>query len=245
MLNSTNKTAKRKENKMKQYAIVIIGECGDLTPSAFENVEEIFYFEKRDFLEEEFERLISHGPIWTDYRLAAVKDLKDRSGGKRRVASQYIRSETDYRDGDWESVHFYAVEFEGEKAPNDEYYIDFCSGYLDEYINELDEEDKPKGKINIIASSEEDSAFTSFKKVFDGRTLYLYKSNIEHYIEFYRTHDIFSKQIMENIDRSQSELDYSGIDYENDDYNFCDFVNEKGEIVAEKLEAVKAEQGWD
>lgn len=230
---------------MKQYAIVMIGECGDLTPNAFENVEEIFYFEKRDFLEEEFERLISHGPVWTDYRLAAVKDLKDRRGGKRRVASQYIRSQSDYRGGDWESVHFYAVEFEGEKAPDDQYYIDFVSGYLDEYIDELDEENKPKGKINIIASSEEDAAFADFKKAFDGRTLYLYNSNIEHYIEFYRTHDLFSKQIMENIDRSQNELEYSGIEYENDDYDFCDFVDDEGRIIAEKLEAVKAEQGRD
>lgn len=233
---------------MKQYAIVMIGTYGDLiTPKDFENVEEIFYFENRNFLEEEFERLISHGPIWTDSRLAAVKDLKDRRGGKKRIVQQYIRSQSDYRGGDWESVHFYAVEFEGEKAPDDEYYIDFVSGYLDSYIDELDEEDKPKGKIDIIASSEEDSAFTSLKKAFDGRTYYFEKSAVEHYIKFYQTHHLFSESVMKNIDNSTDELADSEIDYEccPSDYHFCDFVDEKGKIIAEKLEAVKAEQGRD
>jgi hypothetical protein len=52
---------------------------------------------------------------------------------------------------------------------------------------------------------------------------------------------------MNNIDNSTDELDASGIDYEccPSDYHFCDFVDAEGKIIAEKLEAVKAEQGRD
>lgn len=230
---------------MKEYAIVMIGEFGDLTPETIDYVEDVFYFENRDFLEEEFERLISHGPIYTDYRLVAVKDVKSRRGGKRRVDSQFIRLEKDYRGGDWESVRFYAVEFEGEEAPDDEYYIDFIIERLD--IDELDEEDKPKGDFKLIKSSEEDPAFTKFKEEFDWRKHYLYNSYIEHYKEFYQTYYAFSKKIMENIDNSTDELSASKIDYEccPSDYHFCDFVDGEGKIIAEKLEAVKAEQGLD
>ncbi len=230
---------------MKEYTIVMIGEGGDLATNDFEAVEKIFYFENRDFLEEEFERLISHGPIWAEYRLTAVKDLKERSGGKRRVASQYIRSE--YESGEWESVHFYAVEFEGEKAPDDQYYIDFVSGYLDMYIDELDEEDKPEGKITVTASSKEAPGFTDFKKVFDRKKNDYYSPTLQHAIEFYQEHRLFSESIMDNIDNSTDELTDSEIDYEccPSDYHFCDFVDEEGKIIAEKLEAVKAEQGLD
>lgn len=231
---------------MKQYAIVMIGEFGDLTPETIDYVEDVFCFANRDFLEEEFERLISHGPIYTDYRLAAVKNVKSRRGGKRRVNSQFIRLERDYRGGDWESVHFYAVEFEGEEAPDaDQYYIDFITERLD--IDELDEEDKPKGDFKVIKSSEEDQAFTKFKEVFDWRKHYLYNSYIEHYKEFYQTYYDFSEKIMENINESTDELNEAGIDYEYSDYSyhFCDFVDEEGKIITEKLEAVKAEQDLD
>ena len=232
---------------MKEYAIVMIGEFGDLTPETIDYVEEVFCFANRDFLEEEFERLISHGPIYTDYRLAAVKDVKSRRGGKRRVDSQFIRLERDCRDGNWESVHFYAIEFDGEEEPDEEYYIDFASGRLDEYIDELDEEDKPKGEFKVIKSSKEDPAFTKFKEVFDWRKHYLYNSYIEHYKEFYQTYYDFSEKIMENIDESTDELNDAEIDYEccPSDYHFCDFVDAEGKIITEKLEAVKAEQGRD
>lgn len=118
---------------------------------------------------------------------------------------------------------------------------------MDEYIDELDEEDKPKGDFKLLKSSEEDLGFTDFKKVFDRRKIYYYSPALKHAIEFYQAHHLFSESIMNNIDNSTDELDASRIDYEcsPSDYHFCDFVDAEGKIITEKLEAVKAEQGWD
>ena len=145
------------------------------------------------------------------------------------------------------SANYYAVEFDGEEEPDEEYYIEFASGRLDEYIDELDDEDKPKGDFKLIKSSEEDPGFTDFKKVFERKKNYYYRHVLEHAIEFYQTHHFFDESIMDNIDNSTDELADSEIDYEccPSDYHFCDFVDEKGKIIAEKLETVKAEQGRD
>ena len=228
MLNNANKTAKRKENKMKQYALVRIGECepnANLGAFYFSNVEEIEgFYETPEQLKEAFDKAVEFGPI-SDWEY-----------------NNYTKC-TFYTSG-----HYYAVEFEGEEDPDEEYYIAFASGQLDEYVDELDEENKPKGDFKLLKSSEEDLGFTDFKKVFDCEKNKYYNPTLEHAIEFYQTYHLFSEPIMNNIDNSTDELSASKIDYEysdTDGYHFCDFVDEKGKIIAEKLEAVKAEQGWD
>lgn len=227
MLNNTNKT-QRKENKMKQYALVKIGtnepNSNSVDPFYFSNVEELIgIYKTLEQLTEDFDENVMFGPIcdW-EYN----NDLK---------CTFYT------------SVNYYAVEFDGEEEPDEEYYIDFASGRLDEYIDELDEENKPKGEFKLFKSTEKDPQFTDFKKVFDRRKIYYYHSALEHAIEFYQAHQLFSESIMNNIDNSTDELSASKIDYEccPSDYHFCDFVDVEGKIITEKLEAVKAAQGWD
>ena len=228
MLNNTNKTAnERKKKKMKQYALIRIGECepnANLGAFYFSKVEEIEgFYETPEQLKEAFDKNVKFGPI------------SDREYNNNTNCTFYT------------SVNYYAVEFEGEENPNEEYYIDFASGQLDEYIDDLDEENKPKGDFKLLKSSEEDLGFTDFKEVFDRKKNNYYSPTLEHAIEFYQAHHLFDESIMNNIENSTDELDASRIDYEScpSDYHFCDFVDEKGEIIAEKLEAVKAEQGWD
>ena len=227
MLNDTNKTA-RKENKMKQYALVKIGtnepNANSVDPFYFSNVEELVgVYKTLEQLIEDFDENVMFGPIcdW-EYN----NDLK---------CTFYT------------SVNYYAVEFDGEEEPDEEYYIDFASERLDEYIDELDEEDKPKGDFKLIKSSEEDPAFAEFKKVFESKKNYYFTETLEHAIEFYQTHHLFNEAIIKNIDNSTEALTDSKIDYGccPSDYHFCDFVDKEGKIIAEKLEAVKAEQGWD
>ena len=213
---------------MKQYALVKIGEnepTSELRMGYRENaVEEIEgFYETPEQLKEAFDEAVDFGPICD------------------------LEYSNDYKCNFYDSVNYYAVEFDGEEEPDEEYYIDFASGYLDEYIDELDEEDKPKGDFKLLESSEENPGFTDFKKIFDREKKYYYRPTLDHAIEFYQAHHLFSESIMENIDNSENELDASNIDYECDihDYHFCDFVDEKGKVIAEKLEAVKAEQGRD
>lgn len=210
---------------MKQYALVRIGTSA-LYPGIEEEVEG--FYETPEQLKEAFDKDVDFGPIF------------DWKFDKYAKCTFYA------------SANYYAVEFEGEEVPDEEYFIDFVSGYLDEYIDELDEDDKPKGNFKLIFSSEENSGFTDFKKVFDRKEDYynnstFYNPTLEHAIEFYQAHHLFSESIMNNIDNSTDELDNSGIDYEScpSDYHFCDFVDTEGNIIAEKLEAVKAEQGRD
>ena len=213
---------------MKQYALVMIGECepnANLDAFYFSTVDEIAgFYATPEQLKEAFDENVEFGPI---YDLGYDNDLKCRF---------------------YTSVNYYAVEFEGEEEPDEEYFIDFACGRLDEYIDELDEEDKPKGDFKLLKSSEEDLGFTDFKKVFDRKKNYYYSTALKHAIEFYRNHHLFDESIMDNIDNSTDELAASKIDYEysdTDGYHFCDFVDDEGKIIAEKLEAVKAEQGLD
>ncbi len=213
---------------MKQYALVQIGtnepNANAVDPFYFSNVEELIgIYKTLEQLKEDFDENVAFGPIcdWS-YN----NDLKCTF---------------------WTSANYYAVEFDGEEEPDGEYFVEFASGRLDEYIDELDEEYKPKGEFKLLKSSEENPGFTNFKEVFDRRKIYYYHSALEHAIEFYQAHQLFSESIMNNIDNSTDELAASRIDYEccPSDYHFCDFVDAEGKVIAEKLEAVKAEQGWD
>jgi hypothetical protein len=146
MLNNTNKT-QRKENKMKQYALVKIGEnepTSELRMGYRENaVKEADLYETPEQLKEAFDEAVEFGPI-CDFEYS-----------------------NDFNCNFYDSVNYYAVEFEGEENPDEEYFIDFASGYLDEYIDELDEENKPKGDFKILFNSEENPGFTNFKEIFD------------------------------------------------------------------------------
>lgn len=211
---------------MKQYALVMIGHCepnANLGAFYFSTVDEIAgFYTTPEQLKEAFDENVEVGPI---YDLGYDNDTKCRF---------------------YSSVNYYAVEFEGEEAPDEEYFIEFACGRLDEYVDELDEEDKPKGDFKLLKSSEEDPGFTDFKKVFDRKKNYYYSCTLQHAIEFYRAHRTFDESIMNNIDNSTEELADSGIDYEysnTDGYHFCDFVDDEGKIITEKLEAVKDEQG--
>lgn len=214
---------------MKQYAIVEIGEnepnANSIPPFYSSGVDEVVgLYETPEQLKEAFDEIVEVGPI---------SDLEYNNDVHCTFCT---------------SANYYAVEFEGEEEPDEHYYIDFASGYLDEYIDELDEEDKPKGDFKLIKSSEEDPGFTDFKKVFEHKKNYYYRHTLEHAIEFYQAHHLFSESIMQNIDNSTDELTDSKIDYEysdTDGYHFCDFVDDEGRIIAEKLEAVKAEQDCD
>ena len=229
MLNNTNKTAKTKgKNKMKQYALVKIGEnepnADSIHSFYFSSVDEVIgLYSTPERLKEDFDEVVESGPI-SDWEY------------NNDVHCTFCTS-----------ANYYAVEFDGEEEVDEEWFIEFASGRLDEYIDKLDEEDKPKGDFKLVKSSEEDPAFAEFKKVFDRKKNYYFTHTLKHAIEFYQTHHLFSESIMQNIDNSTEELDDSKIDYEccPSDYHFCDFVDEKGEIIAEKLEAVKAEQGRD
>lgn len=227
MLNNTNKTA-RKENKMKQYALVEIGynepNADSVSSFYFSTVDEVIgIYRTPERLKEAFDEVVEFGPI-------------DDWGYNNDIHCTFCTS-----------ANYYAVEFEGEEEPDEEWFIEFASGRLDEYIDELDDKDKPKGDFKLIESSEEDPAFAEFKKVFESKKNYYFTETLEHAIEFYQAHHLFSEAIIKNIDNSTDELDASKIDYEccPSDYHFCDFVDDEGKIIAEKLEAVKAEQGWD
>ena len=212
---------------MKQYALVKIGTDEpkyDRGAYYFDYVEDVVEFcETVEQAKEAFDEAVDFGPI---------------------SKGEYSK---ETRCTFFESVNYYVVEFEGEENPDEEYYIDFASGKFDQYVDELDEEDKPKGDFKILYSSDEIAGFEDFKTTFDRKKGYYYNNTLEHAIEFYQAHHLFDELIMNNIDNSTDELDASRIDYEScpSDYHFCDFVNDKGEIIAEKLEAVKAEQGRD
>lgn len=212
---------------MKQYALVKIGtsEPNTKMEACYSgDVEEVEgFYENPEQLKEAFDEAVESGPI-CDWEY-----------------------DKDYNHTWYDSVNYYAVVFDGEEEPDEEYFIDFASGYLDEYIDELDEDDKPKGDFKLLKSSEEDPAFVEFKEVFDRRKIYYYGPALKHAIEFYQAHRLFDEETMNNIDNSTDELDASNITYEScpSDYHFCDFVDAEGKIITEKLEAVKAEQGWD
>lgn len=213
---------------MKQYALVEIGynepNANSVSSFYFSNVDEVIgTYRTPERLKEAFDEYVAFGPI---------SDLEYNNDVHCTFCT---------------SANYYAVEFEGEEEPDEEWFIEFASGRLDEYIDELDDEDKPKGDFKLVESSEEDPAFAEFKKVFESKKNYYFTETLEHAIEFYQAHHLFDESIMNNIDNSTDELDASKIDYEccPSDYHFCDFVDEEGKIIAEKLEAVKAEQGWD
>lgn len=227
MLNDIGKT-QRKENKMKQYALVEIGynepNANSVSSFYFSNVDEVIgIYRTPERLKEAFDEVVEFGPI-------------DDWGYNNDVHCTFCTS-----------ANYYAVEFEGEEEPDEEWFIEFASGRLDEYIDELDDEDKPKGDFKLVESSEEDPAFAEFKKVFESKKNYYFTETLEHAIEFYQAHHLFNETIIKNIDNSTEALTDSKIDYGccPSDYHFCDFVDGEGKIIAEKLEAVKAEQGWD
>lgn len=213
---------------MKQYALVEIGynepNANSVSSFYFSTVDEVIgIYRTPERLKEAFDEVVEFGPI-------------DDWGYNNDIHCTFCTS-----------ANYYAVEFEGEEEPDEEWFIEFASGRLDEYIDELDDEDKPKGDFKLVESSEEDPAFAEFKKVFESKKNYYFTETLEHAIEFYQAHHLFDESIMNNIDNSTDELDASGIDYEccPSDYHFCDFVDEEGKIITEKLEAVKAEQGLD
>jgi hypothetical protein len=137
---------------MKQYALVKIGtnepNANSVDPFYFSNVEELIgIYKTPGQLKKAFDENVESGPIceWS--------------------------YNNDLNCTFWTSANYYAVEFDGEEEPDEEYYIEFASGRLDEYIDELDEEDKPKGEFKLLESSEEDSGFTDFKKVLTAEKL--------------------------------------------------------------------------
>lgn len=213
---------------MKQYALVEIGynepNANSVSSFYFSNVDEVIgIYRTPERLKEAFDEVVEFGPI-------------DDWGYNNDVHCTFCTS-----------ANYYAVEFEGEEEPDEEWFIEFASGRLDEYIDELDDEDKPKGDFKLVESSEEDPAFAEFKKVFESKKNYYFTETLEHAIEFYQAHHLFNEAIIKNIDNSTEALTDSKIDYGccPSDYHFCDFVDKEGKIIAEKLEAVKAEQGRD
>ena len=158
MLNDTNKTANRKENKMKQYALVEIGynepNANSVSSFYFSTVDEVIgIYRTPERLKEAFDEVVEFGPI-------------DDWGYNNDIHCTFCTS-----------ANYYAVEFEGEEEPDEEWFIEFASGRLDEYIDELDDEDKPKGDFKLVESSEEDPAFAEFKKVFESKKKLLFYRN--------------------------------------------------------------------